>query len=204
MELTKNQIESVRYQLKKNNLNASNEEIRLVSNDFSDFDAILIADKIISNKSNSLSIKSDDLDNSMIDLYQSNQKSELSKSEKNNLIKIKSLELGIDLSISEIEKIADIATLQISESMDFLDNVNILISDYFNARNNKIRNNLNQKIDDISNIINAKNSELADIFDGTNQRLIDIASDCNREKNDYKSPYRDKLESIKEMLKLPA
>jgi len=204
MELTKNQIESVRYQLKKNNLNASNEEIRFISNDFSEFDAILIADKIISNKSNSLSIKSDDLDNSMIDLYQSNQKSELSKSEKNNLIKIKSLELGIDLSISEIEKIADIATLQISESMDFLDNVNILISDYFNARNNKIRNNLNQKIDDISNIINAKNSELADIFDGTNQRLIDIASDCNREKNDYKSPYRDKLESIKEMLKLPA
>jgi hypothetical protein len=204
MLLTKNQIESIRYQLKKNNVNASNEEIRLVSNDFSDFDAILIADKIISNKSNSLSIKSDDLDNSMIDLYQSNQKSELSKSEKNNLIKIKSLELGIDLSISEIEKIADIATLQISESMDFLDNVNILISDYFNARNNKIRNSLNQKIDDISNIINAKNSELADIFDGTNQRLIDIASDCNREKNDYKSPYRDKLESIKEMLKLSA
>jgi hypothetical protein len=204
MELTKNQIECVRYQLKKNNLNASNEEIRFISNDFSEFDAILIADKIISNKSNSLSIKSDDLDNSMIDLYQSNQKSELSKSEKNNLIKIKSLELGIDLSISEIEKIADIATLQISESMDFLDNVNILISDYFNARNNKIRNSLNQKIDDISNIINAKNSELADIFDGTNQRLIDIASDCNREKNDYKSPYRDKLESIKEMLKLPA
>lgn len=204
MQLTKNQIESIRYQLKKNNVNASNEEIRLVSNDFSDFDAILIADKIISNKSNSLSIKSDDLDNSMIDLYQSNQKLELSKSEKNNLIKIKSLELGIDLSISEIEKIADIASLQISESMDFLDNVNILISDYFNARNNKIRNNLNQKIDDISNIINAKNSELADIFDGTNQRLIDIASDCNREKNDYKSPYRDKLESIKEMLKLPA
>lgn len=204
MQLTKNQIESIRYQLKKNNVNASNEEIRLVSNDFSDFDAILIADKIISNKSNSLSIKSDDLDNSMIDLYQSNQKLELSKSEKNNLIKIKSLELGIDLSISEIEKIADIASLQISESMDFLDNVNILISDYFNARNNKIRNSLNQKIDDISNIINAKNSELADIFDGTNQRLIDIASDCNREKNDYKSPYRDKLESIKEMLKLPA
>jgi hypothetical protein len=204
MLLTKNQIESIRYQLKKNNLNASNEEIRLASNDFSDFDAILIADKIISNKSNSLSIKSDDLDNSMIDLYQSNQKSELSKSEKNNLIKIKSLELGIDLSISEIEKIADIATLQISESMDFLDNVDILISDYFNARNNKVRNSLNQKISDISNIINSKNDELGDIFSSANQRLIDIASECNREKNDYKSPYRDKLESIKEMLKLSA
>jgi hypothetical protein len=201
MELTKNQIESVRYQLKKNNLNASNDEIRLVSNDFSDFDAILIADKIIFNKSNSLSIKSDDLDNSMIDLYQSNQKSELSKSEKNNLIKIKSLELGIDLSISEIEKIADIATLQISESMDFLDNVNILISDYFNARNNKIRNSLNQKIDDISNIINAKNSELADIFDGTNQRLLEIVDDC-REKTDYKSSYNSKIESFKKILKL--
>jgi len=202
MELTKNQIEAVRYQLKKNNLNASNEEIRLVSNDFSDFDAILIADKIISNKSNSLSIKSDDLDNSMIDLYQSNQKSELSKSEKNNLIKIKSLELGIDLSISEIEKIADIATIHISESMDFLDNVEILISDYFNARNNRVRDNLNQKIDDISNIINSKNSKLADIFNGTNQRLLEIVDDCVREKSDYKSSYQSKIESFKKILKL--
>ena len=201
MQLTKNQIEAIRYQLKKNNQNATNDEIRLVSNDFSEFDAILIADKIISNKSNSLSIKSDDLDNSMIDLYQSNSKSELSKSEKNNLIKIKSLELGIDLSVSEIEKIADIATLQISESMNFLDNVEILISDYFNARNNRVQDNLNRKIDDISNIINSKNSQLADIFNGTNQRLLEIVDDC-REKTDYKSSYNSKIESFKKILKL--
>jgi hypothetical protein len=199
MELTKNQIEAIRYQLKKNNLNASNDEIRLVSNDFSDFDAILIADKIIFNKSNSLSIKSDDLDNSMIDLY---QKSELSKSEKNNLIKIKSQELGIDLNINEITQISDMVSEQINDSINFLNEVGIIISEFFTSRNNQVKDIVNQKVEDITTIINTKNNQLGDIFSSANQRLIDIASECNREKNDYKSTYQSKIESFKKILKL--
>lgn len=207
MALNKNQIESVRYQLKKNNLNATNDEIRLAANDFSDFDAILIADKIISNKSNSLAIKSDsndELDNSMIDLYQSNSnsKSELSLREKNELIKIKSIELGINLSTSDIQKISDMVSESIRDSIDFLNEVSIIISEYFDDRNKKATNIINQKINDISTIINSKNDELADIFQFANTSLNNLISDCSREKLEYKSPYKSQLESIREILKI--
>lgn len=207
MVLNKNQIESVRYQLKKNNLNATNDEIRLAANDFSDFDAILIADKIISNKSNSLAIKSDsndELDNSMIDLYQSNSnsKSELSLREKNELIKIKSIELGINLSTSDIQKISDMVSESIRDSIDFLNEVSIIISEYFDDRNKKATNIINQKINDISTIINSKNDELGDIFQSANTSLNNLISDCSREKLQYKSPYKSKLESIREILKI--
>ena len=207
MVLNKNQIEAIRYQLKKNNLNATNDEIRLAANDFIDFDAILIADKIISNKSNSLAIKSDsndELDSSMIDLYQSNSnsKSELSLREKNELIKIKSIELGIDLSVSDVEKISDMVSKSVDDSLDYLDAVSIIILDFFNDRNKKASNIINQKINDISRIINSKNEALGDIFESANTSLNDLISDCSREKLQYKSPYKSKLESIKELLKI--
>ena len=207
MVLNKNQIEAIRYQLKKNNLNATNDEIRLAANDFIDFDAILIADKIISNKSNSLAIKSDsndELDNSMIDLYQSNSnsKSELTLREKNELIKIKSIELGIDLSVSDVEKISDMVSKSVDDALDYLDEVSIIILDFFNDRNKKASNIINQKINDISRIINSKNEALGDIFESANTSLNDLISDCSREKLQYKSPYKSKLESIKELLKI--
>ena len=207
MVLNKNQIEAIRYQLKKNNLNATNDEIRLAANDFIDFDAILIADKIISNKSNSLAIKSDsndELDSSMIDLYQSNSnsKSELSLREKNELIKIKSIELGIDLSVSDVEKISDMVSKSVDDALDYLDEVSIIILDFFNDRNKKASNIINQKINDISRIINSKNEALGDIFESANTSLNDLISDCSREKLQYKSPYKSKLESIKELLKI--
>lgn len=208
MLLNKNQIESIRYQLKKNNLNATNDEIRLAANDFSDFDAILIADKIISNKSNSLAVKSDsnnnELDNSMIDLYQSNSnsKSELSLREKNELIKIKSIELGINLSVSDIQKISDMISESINDSIDFLNEVSIIISEYFDDRNKKANNIINEKINNISNIINSKNDELADIFQSANNSLKELISDCNREKIEYKSRYKSQLESIREILEI--
>ena len=207
MLLNKNQLESVRYQLKKNNLNATNDEIRLAANDFIDFDSILIADKIISNKSNSLAIKSDsndELDNSMIDLYQSNSnsKSELTLREKNELIKIKSIELGIDLSVSDVEKISDMVSKSVDDSLDYLDAVSIIILDFFNDRNKKASNIINQKINDISRIINSKNEALGDIFESANASLNYLISDFNREKLQYKSPYKSKLESIREILKI--
>lgn len=207
MLLNKNQIEAIRYQLKKNNLNATNDEIRLAANDFKDFDSILIADKIISNKSNSLAIKSDsndELDNSMIDLYQSNSnsKSELSLREKNELIKIKSIELGINLSVSDIQKISDMVSESINDSINFLNEVSIIISEYFDDRNKKASNIINQKINDISTIINSKNDELGDIFQSANSSLNELINDCNREKIEYKSRYKSKLESIREILKI--
>jgi hypothetical protein len=132
------------------------------------------------------------------------QKNTLSTTQKHALIQIKSQELGIDLSIAEISKISDMVSDQIIDSINFLNEVGSLISEFFANRNNQVQQVVEQKISDIANIINAKNEQLGDIFNSANQRLIDIASECNREKTDYKSTYQSKLESIREMLKLPA
>ena len=193
MLLNKNQIESIRYQLKKNDMNATNDEIRLAANDFTVFDSQLIADKIISNKSNSLAIKSDsndDLDNSMIDIY------------KSELIKIKSIELGIDLTPSDIQKISDMTSESINDSINFLNEVSIIISQYFDDRNKKVSNIINQKIDNITDIINSKNDVLGDIFKSANDELSELINECKREKIEYKSPYKSQVESIREILKI--
>lgn len=216
MLLNKNQIEAVRYQLKKLNSSGTNDEIRNTADKFKDFDAILIANDIVSSRASELLIvpQNEDLTtatesnstDSMLSLLEvpTPQKSTLTTTQKHALIQIKSQELGIDLSLNEISKISDMVSEQINDSINFLSEVGLLISEFFTNRNNQVQDIVNQKIEDIATIINTGNEQLGDIFNGANKRLIDIASDCNREKTDYKSTYRDKLESIKEMLKLSA
>jgi hypothetical protein len=93
---------------------------------------------------------------------------------------------------------------QINDSINFLSEVGILISEFFNSRNNQVRDIVDEKINDIATIINTGNEQLGDIFNGANRRLMDIANDSIRVKTDYKSTYQSKLESIREMLKLSA
>lgn len=54
MQLTKNQVEAVRYQLKKLDMTASNEDIRLASDNFEQFDALAIADLIVKNRTENI------------------------------------------------------------------------------------------------------------------------------------------------------
>jgi hypothetical protein len=216
MLLNKNQIEAVRYQVKKLNSTCSNDEIRNSAENFKDFDAILIANDVVNSRSSELLIvpqnevltpvTESSNDDSMMTLLEvpAPQKSTLTTSQKHDLIQIKSQELGIDLNTTEISKISEMVSDQINDSISFLNEVGVVISEFFNNRNNQVQQVINQKINDIANIINTKNEQLGDIFSSANQRLNDIASDCNREKTDYKSSYRDKLESIREILKLPA
>jgi hypothetical protein len=216
MLLNKNQIEAVRYQLNKLGAKGTNDEIRNTADKFNDFDAILIANDIVNSRSFDLStipqnqeletVVESTSNDSMMTLLEvpAPQKSTLTTTQKHALIQIKSQELGIDLSITEITKISDMVSDQINDSINFLNEVGGIISEFFNSRNSKVQQVVEQKISDIANIINTKNEELGDIFLSANQRLADIASDCNREKTDYKSTYRDKLEAIKEMLKLSA
>jgi hypothetical protein len=216
MLLNKNQIEAVRYQCKKLNSTCSNDEIRNSASKFKDFDAILIAHDIVNSRSSELSTIPQDQeletvvessnDDSMLSLLEVpvTKNNALTMAQKHDLIQIKSQELGINLSLNEISKISDMVSDQISDSINFLNEVGNIISEFFSTRNNQVQQVVNQKISDISNIINTKNEQLGDIFSSANQRLIDIASDCNREKTDYKSAYQSKLESIREILKLPA
>ena len=216
MLLNKNQIEAVRYQVKKLGSTCSNDEIRNSASKFKDFDAILIANDIVNSRASGLSTipQNEDLEtvvestsaDSMLSLLEvpAPKNNQLTTTQKHALIQIKSRELGIDLNTTEITKISDMVSEQINDSINFLNEVGIIISEFFSSRNNQVQLVVEQKINDIATIINTKNEQLGDIFSSANQRLIDIASDCNREKTDYKSSYRDKLESIREMLKLPA
>ena len=216
MLLNKNQIEAVRYQVKKLNSTCTNDEIRNSAEKFKDFDAIAIANDVVNSRTTELSTipQNQELepatessnDDSMLSLLDTvtPQSNTLTTTQKHALIQIKSQELGIDLSVTEITKISDMVSEQINDSINFLSEVGILISEFFTNRNNQVQDIVNQKIEDITQIINTGNEQLGDIFNGANQRLIDIASSCNQEKTDYKSTYRSKLESIREMLKLSA
>lgn len=216
MLLNKNQIEAVRYQLTKLGTKGTNDEIRVSADNFKDFDAVLIANDVVSSRNSELSTipQNEELtpatesrnDDSMLSLLDTAtpQTNTLTTTQKHALIQIKSQELGIDLSVQEITKISDMVSEQINDSINFLSEVGILISEFFTNRNNQVQQIVNEKIEDITQIINTSNEQLGDIFNGANKRLIDVASDCNRVNTDYKSTYQSKLESIREMLKLSA
>jgi hypothetical protein len=216
MLLNKNQIEAVRYQVKKLNSTCSNDEIRNSADKFKNFDAILIANDVVNSRSSELlivpqneeleTVTESNTDDSMLSLLEVStpKTNSLTTAQKHSLVQIKSQELGINLSLNEVSKISDMVSDQINDSINFLNEVSSIISEFFANRNNQVRDIVDEKINDIATIINAKNEQLGDIFNSANQRLIDIASECNREKTDYKSSYQSKLESIREILKLPA
>ena len=216
MLLNKNQIEAVRYQIKKLGSTCTNDEIRVCADKFKDFDAVLIANYVVNSRTTELSTipKNQELtpatqqsnDDSMLSLLNNPTPANntLTTTQKHALIQIKSQELGIDLSVTEITKISDMVSEQINDSINFLSEVGILISEFFTNRNNQVQEIVNQKIEDITQIINTGNEQLGDIFNGANKRLIDIASESSQVKTDYKSTYQSKLESIREMLKLSA
>ena len=220
MLLNKAEIEKIRYQLTKLGTKGTNDEIRNSAEKFKDFDAVLIANDVVSSRTSELTTipQNDELepatehatessnDDSMLSLLNNPtpQTNTLTTTQKHALIQIKSQELGIDLNVQEITKISDMVSEQINDSIDFLNEVGILISEFFTNRNNQVQDIVNQKIEDIAQIINTGNEQLGDIFNGANKRLMDIANESNQVKTDYKSSYRDKLESIREILKLPA
>jgi hypothetical protein len=216
MLLNKNQLEAVRYQAKKLGTTVTNDEIRNSADKFKDFDALLIANDVVSCRTSELSTipQNHELepatessnDDSMLSLLNNPipQSNTLTTTQKHALIQIKSQELGIDLTVTEITKISDMVSEQINDSINFLSEVGILISEFFTNRNNQVQDIVNQKIEDITQIINTGNEQLGDIFNGANRRLMDIANESSQVKTDYKSGYQSKLESIREILKLSA
>ena len=216
MLLNKNQIEAVRYQLTKLGTKGTNDEIRNSADKFKDFDAVLIANDVVSCRTTELTTipQNEEItpatqpinNDSMLSLLNipTPQTNTLTTTQKHALIQIKSQELGIDLSVTEITKISDMVSDQINDSIDFLNQVGLIIAEFFTNRNNQVQEIVNQKIEDITQIINTGNEQLGDIFNGANRRLMDIANESGQVKTDYKSGYQSKLESIREMLKLSA
>lgn len=205
----------MRYQVKKLNQSCTNDEIRISADKFKDFDAILIANDVVNSRSSNLSTitQNEQLadatdsnnDDSMLSLLNHESKTNsLTNTQKHALIQIKSQELGINLSVSQISTISDMVSEQINDSVNFLTEVGFIIREFLTNRNNQVNDIVNQKINDITNIINTGNEHLGDIFNGANQRLNDIATECSQVKTDYKSTYQINLESIREILKLSA
>ncbi|MFM6158435.1 MAG: hypothetical protein ACKPE3_36500, partial [Sphaerospermopsis kisseleviana] len=115
MILNKNQIEAVRYQVKKQDQTCTNDEIRTSADKFKEFDAVLIANDVVNSRKLSTSqneelttaieLKNED---SMLSLLESTPTNNtLTTTQKHELVKIKSVELGIDLVDVEVIKIAD-------------------------------------------------------------------------------------------------
>ncbi|MFM6154532.1 MAG: hypothetical protein ACKPE3_16315, partial [Sphaerospermopsis kisseleviana] len=115
MILNKNQIEAVRYQVRKlNNSTCTNDEIRTSAGKFKEFDAVLIANDVVNSRNFELStisqneelttaieLKNED---SMLSLL---EVSTLTTTQKHELVKVKSVELGVNLADTDIIKIAD-------------------------------------------------------------------------------------------------
>jgi hypothetical protein len=161
----------------------------------------------LSNKTQSLTI-SDEIntptDTNMLALLnnQENNPTTLT-TKKHELIKIKSVELGIDLADTDVAKIADMVAIQIDDTVDFLNEVAVVIENFFITRNTRAKSIIDEKIDKIAAIVNSRNDDLGDIFNNSNQKLNSIVAECTQVETDYKSTYQTRLESIREILKLP-
>jgi DNA replication protein DnaD len=122
MELSKSQLESIRYQIKKLGETAGNDEIRKASESFQDFDAVVIAQHVIN---------SQEFAKTALTVQNSqpvqNSQSALSVSQKQELVKIQAEFLGIELSQPEIQAIACQADSKIQDNLEFLREVQSLI-----------------------------------------------------------------------------
>ena len=194
------------------NVVSNYEEIRNFAANFKEFDAVLIAQTIAANKINSLATNNainlpDDTnwsdENNMLALL-NEESTTLTNTKKQELVKIKCVELGIDLVDADIVKIADMVAIQVNDTVEFLNEVTTLIQEYFINRNNQTKSIIDEKINNITTIINTSNEHLGDIFNNANDRINSIVGECSKVKTDYKSTYKTKLESIREILKLPA
>ena len=198
MTLERNQYESVRYQLKKlvgeetyKTSGYTNEEIRIAAEDVKPFEALTIANRVLANRTTQLAKQEKE-----------EQIQALTVAQKHSLTKMQADFMGITLSENEIQKIASSANNEITDNIEFLLEVKQLIEAYLAHRNEQFQKQTSNIVQDIADVINAGNDELARITEETNETLRDIVSQCEEIKRDYKSPYKDRLESIRELLKV--
>jgi chemotaxis regulatin CheY-phosphate phosphatase CheZ len=189
MNLERKDYEAVRYQLKKEGYqNITNEEIRKACEGIETFNAIEIAVKVIENRDSKVTLSKPSLG--------------LTVAQKHELVQIQAGFMGIELNTLEIEKIASSANNDITDNIEFLQEIRNIITEFLAVRNQQFQNHTSKIVNDIADVINAGEIELVQIVTDTNERLSEIVKQCQERKANYKSPYRDRLESIKESLGL--
>lgn len=196
MELTKSQVEQVRYRIQKLGSSAANEQIREAAANYSEFDAVVIAQHVVNGQ------KLSKVETSIQPL--NNSQSGLTIPQKQELVKIQAGFMGIELNQLEIQTIASQADTAIADNIEFLREVQGLIREFLAVRNQKFQSKTSQIVNDIADVINAGEIELSQIVTQTNDRLNSIVNQCKEVATDYKSPYQDRIKSMRESLKLPA
>lgn len=189
MELNKNQVEAVRYQLKKIGQAGSNDEIRTAASQFDNFDAVAISQTVLTNRTSDLTPQ---------------QSPGLTVAQKSDLVTMQAGFMGIELTQLEVQNIVNNTDESITDNIEFLREVQQLIKDFLTVRNAQFNQQTNQIVENIAGVIRDGETELAQIMTNTNERLRDIVEQCKEQKANYKSPYKSRLESIREMLKVSA
>ena len=126
----------------------------------------------------------------------------LTIAQKQSLTQIQAQQLGIELSQLEITEVSAMVATEITDSISYLEAVGEIIRLFIERRNNQASAAISEQISNIATIINTGNDQLGDIFDGANRQLSEIVSQCRQRKEDYKSPYSNRLESIREILQI--
>jgi chemotaxis regulatin CheY-phosphate phosphatase CheZ len=199
MELTKSQVEQVRYQLKKLGASAGNDEIRQAAANYSEFDAVVIAQHIV----NGQELAKSTLTVQPVQPVKSSQLG-LTVPQKQELVKIQAGFMGIELNQLEIQTIASQADTAIADNIEFLREVKGLIREFLAVRNQNFQSKTSQIVNDIADVINAGEIELSQIVTQTNDRLNSIVNQCKEVATDYKSDYKSRLQGMRESLKLSA
>ncbi|PHJ55784.1 hypothetical protein VF14_31820 [Nostoc linckia z18] len=188
MQLDKNQVQQIKYDLEKQNYSATSQEIRFAAESFETFDREEIGKKVLANHS---------FNNSKLAKVENNS---LTHSQKQSLVRVEAEQLGVVLSDVEITQILDADTKNYSDSVQFLIGVRELIREFLAGRNHERNNTRLQLVSSIQDVIEAANQEDAMNVVRTNQQLMDIVNSCKQQATDYKSPYTNRLESIRETL----
>lgn len=154
MTTQKSDIEKIRYQLKKLDRQASNDEIRLAIDNFEgDFDPEKIALSMIS---------------TIVIKPTSNAISKDLKSE------IKAL--GLEISQSEIKEMVTGFKEFYDESLDYLQQIKGFLSQYLQARNEKIKQFFEHENRELSSLISEKNNEFQQIISNGNLEINNLIS----------------------------
>jgi len=170
MTSQKSDIEKIRYQLKKLNKSATNDEIRLAIDNFEgEFDPEKIALSMVSaiaiNKPNSSAIARD--------------------------LKTEIASLGIEISATEIKSMVNDFKSFYNDTTDYLQQIKGFLKQYLDARNEKISTFLEQETRQISSLISEKNMEFQEIINNRNTEINGLVSKSKIKPIDYSQSLGD-------------
>ncbi|MFM5944321.1 MAG: hypothetical protein ACKO9G_13280, partial [Dolichospermum sp.] len=177
---------------------------RLTANGFNDFDAVLIANQIVANKTQSLVIGDDvatedlaEVKETLITEDDDSAIAPLATTTKNELVANTAGSLGIELSTNEIDHIANNFDNSSDDFTGTLEQVKSAIIAYVQ---HKIASN-NQKINEVVNEIG---DVIADGFNSNNETLNNGLKQLNHQLTQQSTDFKSKLAGTLSRFQLPA